>query len=52
MNRSIWILPGITGFSVQMVSAPKLSCSDHVQNYIDRNRGENRYRFKIMAAVV
>ena len=22
MNRSIWILPGITGFSIQMVSAP------------------------------
>ena len=23
MNRSIWILPGISGFSIQMVSAPR-----------------------------
>ena len=35
MNRSIWILAGISGFSIQMVSAPMVS-DGHVEMCVNK----------------
>ena len=36
INRSIWIIPGITGFSIRMVSAQYCRCSTGLMNYVPK----------------
>ena len=41
MNRSIWILPEITGFSIRMVSAQSCRCSTGFINYVPKEDYES-----------